>query len=352
MVCLSPLALLKPLSNDCVTYVGERGPGKGKNIVFLAGDEEYRSEEGLPQLARILAIRHGFRCTVVFSINPKGEIDPDTTDNQPGIEALDSADLCVMLLRFRQWPDSQMRHFVDYYLSGKPIIALRTSTHAFAYPSEGRLFSKFSFTSREWKGGFGKHVLGETWVSHWGVHGQQATRGIFDGKHPILRGVKEIFGTTDVYEAAPPEDAEVLVRGAVLTGMNLGDPPATERKKTSMGIEQPVNKPMMPIVWLRQPRNEAGKTNKILTCTMGAATDLLDEGLRRLLVNGSYWAVGLEKKIPSQSDVRIVGEFRPSRFGFGAFRKHVIPSDLAWNRMNRGELWDNGTTGVANSLFR
>src|SRR4249920_250391 len=94
-----------------ITYQGKSGPGAGKHIVFLTGDEEYRSEEGLPQLARILAERHGFKCTVLFSINPQtGAIDPQTKNNEPGIENLDSADLCVMLLRFRAWPDEQMKH--------------------------------------------------------------------------------------------------------------------------------------------------------------------------------------------------------------------------------------------------
>ena len=55
------------LAGDWVTYEGNKGPGKGRHIVFLTGDEEYRSEEALPQLAKILAVRHGFKCTVLFS---------------------------------------------------------------------------------------------------------------------------------------------------------------------------------------------------------------------------------------------------------------------------------------------
>ena len=110
-----------------VVYDGGNGPGKGKHIVLLSGDEEYRSEEGLPMLAKILAVRHGFKCTVLFAINPAdGTIDPLTLTNIPGMEALDSADACVMGLRFRELPDAQMKHFVDYLNAGKPIIALRT----------------------------------------------------------------------------------------------------------------------------------------------------------------------------------------------------------------------------------
>src|SRR5204863_1517375 len=108
-----------------VVYPGGDGPGKGKHIVFISGDEEYRSEEGLPQMAKILAKRHGFKCTVLFSVNPEGEIDPQTLNNIPGLEALDSADLLVILTRFRNLPDEQMKHVDDFLKAGKPVIGLR-----------------------------------------------------------------------------------------------------------------------------------------------------------------------------------------------------------------------------------
>ncbi len=332
MILIAASILMASGAQGWVTYEGANGPGKGKHIVLLAGDEEYRSEEALPQLAKILSVRHGFKCTVLFSINSKGEIDPTVKNNQPGMEALDTADLCIMLLRFREWPDSQMKHFVDYYLAGKPIIALRTSTHAFDYaPDSQSPYRKFHWRSKDWAGGFGKQVLGETWISHWGDHGSQATRGILNAKeamHPILRGVKDMFGTTDVYEAAPPMDAKVLVSGEVLAGMNSTDPGATAQKKSVSGIEQQLNNPMMPIVWTRERQNEAGKSNRILTTTMGSATDLTNEGLRRLLVNGVYWSLVMEKRIPNRTNVDLVGTYMPSRFGFGLFRPGVKPADL------------------------
>src|SRR4026209_2466548 len=156
LILLNLVIAFPAVAKDWVVYEGKQGHGHGKHIVFLSGDEEYRSEEGLPQLAKILAVRHGFKCTVLFSINPQtSEIDPNTGNNIPGIEALDSADLCVMLLRFREWPDEQMKHFVDYYLAGKPIIALRTSTHAFDYGrNSSSAYKKFHWTSGEWKQGF------------------------------------------------------------------------------------------------------------------------------------------------------------------------------------------------------
>ena len=338
--------------NSFVVYDGKKGPGKSKHIVFLTGDEEYRSEEGLPQLAKILSQRHGFKCTVLFAINPKdGSIDPNFQNNLPGAEALDSADAIVMLLRFREWPDAQMKHFVDAYLAGKPIIALRTSTHAFNYPGNSKSpYTKYSWTSTSglisWPGGFGKHVLGETWVAHHGEHKKEATRGIIEPSaknDSILRGITEIFGNTDVY-TANPSDVKVLVRGQVLAGMQPDDPPVPGKK----------NDPMQPVAWTRLHRNEAGNTNKIFCTTMGAATDLQDEGLRRLIVNAVYWSVGL--KVPRKADVGYVGEYKPTMYGFNGYVRGIWPKDHALTHAKNLRLSDGktfkGWEGDTNKTWR
>lgn len=303
---------------DGVVYEGKAGPGQGKHIVLLSGDEEYRSEEAMPQLAKILSQRHGFKCTVLFAINQQtGEIDPKTVDNIPGIAALATADLCYTSLRFRRLPDEQMKPFADYLAAGKPFIGLRTSTHA---------FSGLKGTY-QWFNGFGKEVLGEKWVSHWGVHKKEATKGIIEESaknDPLLRGVTDIFGNSDVYEAYPPADAKILVRGQVLQGMTPDTAPADYKKKRSTDkAEQSVNDPMMPVVWTREYKGESGKMNKVLCTTMGAANELPNESLRRLLINGAFWATGLE--VPAKANVTIVGDFQPSMYGFDGFVKGVKP---------------------------
>src|ERR1700720_2536665 len=132
MAAVCGLWLFAARGAETAVYEGKAGPGVGKHIVFLTGDEEYRSEEGLPQLAKILSTRHGFQCTVLYAIDPRdGTIRPDLHTNIPGLEALDTTDLMVLLLRFRDLPDAQMKHIVDYVESGRPIIGLRTATHAF-----------------------------------------------------------------------------------------------------------------------------------------------------------------------------------------------------------------------------
>jgi hypothetical protein len=334
---LTSFAPVRAADREWVVYEGKNGPGHGKQVVLLAGDEEYRSEEGLPQLAKILAEHHGFKCTVCFSINKNGEIDPNTQDNEPGIEALDTADACIMLLRFRKWPDEQMKHFADYYLAGKPLIGLRTATHSFNFGKQGT-YAKYTYNNngyvagsewKVWSGGFGREVFGDTWVSHWGNHKHQATLGIIEPSakdNPLLRGVTDVFGTSDVYEVSLPSDARILMRGQVLSGMNPTDPPATDRKKRSDKQEQGINDPMMPVAWTREPKNEAGKTNKVLCTTMGAATDLTNEGLRRLIVNGVYWGCGLD--IPAAADVKLVGDYQPTQFGFNEGKKGVKPASL------------------------
>ena len=312
------------IAKDWVVYEGAKGPGLGKSIVFLTGDEEYRSEEGLPMLAKILAERHGFKCTVLFAIDPKdGTIDPNNQTNIPGIAALDTADLCVVQLRFREWPDAQMKHFVDYLDRGGPIIGLRTATHSFAYTrNKQSAYAKFDWNDKEWPGGFGRQVLGDTWINHHGDHGKQSTRGIINEEfksHPILRGVTDIWCPTDVYGVVHlPASASVLVRGEVLTGMKPTDPP----------LAGPKNDPMMPLVWTREYTGENGKTSRVVATTMGAAVDLENVGLRRLLVNACYWTTGLTDKIPAAANVDYVGEYKPTWFGFGKFKPGVKPADL------------------------
>jgi glucose/arabinose dehydrogenase/azurin/type 1 glutamine amidotransferase len=299
-----------------------KGTPNGKHIVFLSGDEEYRSEEGLPMLAKILSQRDGFKCTVLFPIDPDGTIDPNNQTNLPGAEALDSADAIVMLLRFRNWPDDQMKHFVDAVERGVPIIGLRTATHSFAF--KGGTYASYN--------GFGKKVLGEHWVNHWGSHKKEATRAIIEPDNndsPLLNGVGDIFVTTDVYEAYPPADATILLRGQVLKGMNPTDLPADYTKKRSTDHkEQGVNDPMMPIAWSRINKDEkTGRQNRVLCTTMGAATDLQSEDLRRLIVNGIYWGLGMP--VPAKADVAYVDDYKPSPFGFNEFRKGMKPDDYA-----------------------
>ncbi len=326
VILWTALGAVRCLAADLwVVYQGTQGPGQGKHIVLVSGDEEYRSEETLPQLGKILAKHHGFKCTCLFAIDPAtGTIDPNVS-NIPGLEALQSADLMIIFTRFRHLPDEQMKHLVDYIESGKPIIGLRTATHAFNGIKKDSPYFKYNFNSKEWPGGFGKQVLGETWVSHHGKHGAQSTRGVIAGgqqDHPIVRGIKDgdIWGPTDVYgvRLPLPGDSKPLVLGQVLTGMKPNDPP----------VEGKQNDPMMPIAWTKTYTGAQGKAARTFTTTMGASQDFASAGLRRLLVNASYWALGMEDTIPAESWVEIVGKYEPMPFKSNGAKKGVKPEEL------------------------
>jgi len=308
------------------TYEGKDGPGVGKHIVLISGDDEYRSEQTMPMLGKILAMKHGFKCTVLFAIDPSSNtITPSHQTNIPGMEMIDSADLLILGLRFRNLPDDQMKHFVDFLDAGKPMIGTRTTTHAFMYPKTSEsAYKHFGFNSKDWQGGFGQQVMGDTWVNHHGSHGHQSTRGVIaenQKDHPILKGVTDVWGPSDVYGIKNlPDTANVLLNGSVLTGMNPDDKPLE-------GKDAKKNDPMMPVAWTRNFKSKSGKESRIFCTTMGASTDFESEGLRRLVVNAAFWGLEMEDAIPASANVDYVDEYKPTAFGFGTFAKGLTPRD-------------------------
>jgi type 1 glutamine amidotransferase len=310
-----------PAVGPWVVYDGFNGPGKGKHIVLVSGEDEFRSEEAIPQLGKILAKNHGFKCTVLFAIENNGIINPAKNDNIPGLEALKSANLIIMFIRQRNLPDAQMKNIADYVDSGKPIIGLCTATHAFALQS--KTYADYNWDSKgDWEGGFGRFILGETWIDYYGKNGAQSTRGIISrtaAQHPILRGIQDgdIWGPSCAYAVRQPLPfCTPIVLGQVLDGMSPASPPAA-------------GKANVPIAWTKTYRGKEGGSGRVFTTTMGAAQDLQSEGFRRLLANACFWALGMEDKAPGRANVDIVGEYKPSTAGKGSFRKGVKPADHA-----------------------
>ncbi|MBK8975566.1 MAG: hypothetical protein IPM29_06545 [Planctomycetes bacterium] len=341
-------AAQEPADAGPLRYVGTDGPGRDRKVVLVAGDDEYRSEESLPQLARILAFRLGFDCTVLFSLDPEtGAIAPGAQRNLPGLDVLAAADLLVLFTRFRDLPDAQMAPLVDYVESGRPIVALRTSTHAFRLGLESA-YRHWSFNAGDpWPGGFGRQVLGETWIAHHGAHGSQSTRGIAAegaAEHPILRGIandgrgeRAVWDPADVYRVRLPlpADCEPLLFGIVLAGMSPADPPApTVPPAHDGGAPFDPNDPAMPVAWVRERAAglDGAVRQRVFTTTLGAAQAFVHEGTRRLLVNACLWALRMEDRIEPDLDVALVGDFEPSPFGFDRARRGVRPVDLAWPR--------------------
>ncbi len=323
---------------ESVTYQDHEGPGKDKHIVFVTGDEEYRSEEALTQLAQILARRHGFHCTVLFAQDPehKGIIDPNYTDNIPGLEALEKADLMVLFTRFRALPDDQMAHFQNYLINGKPLIAIRTATHAFQFRDSTNKWNHWSNSFKDesspWNGGFGRLVLGEKWYNHHGHHKHQSTRGLIApgaGDHPLVSGLEDgdIWGPTDVYgvRLPMPEGVTPIILGQVINREGDFDendpffglqPTDHEVATTNPGSRRSYdpNDPLMPIAWTKSYQLPDGQTGRSFTSTIGSSTDMANEGVRRLMVNAVYHLLDME--VPAQADVDLIGDYHPSPYGF------------------------------------
>ncbi|OYW77148.1 MAG: cytochrome C precursor [Verrucomicrobia bacterium 12-59-8] len=318
-ILLTLFSLVTFASAAPLVYEGTEGPGKGKHIVFLAGDHEYRSEESMPAIARLLAKHQGFKCTVLFDIDKEGDIIAGEVANMPGMEALDSADLAVVFLRFQQFPAEQMKHLDAYLARGGPVIGLRTATHGFKTTKDDP-FAKYSYDSKVsgYELGFGHQVLGQTWVGHYGTNHKQSTRiAIVPDKaaHPILRGVKDIWVQAGGY-VGKPTDGEILTMAQPLNGMTQ-DSPAD------------ATKPPMPSEWTRTYKSTSGKTGRVFTTLYGTSEDITNEGYRRMIVNGIFWTLGMEDAIKPDLDVSFVGPFKPNTFGGGAYAHGVKPEMYA-----------------------
>ncbi|MES2924745.1 MAG: PVC-type heme-binding CxxCH protein [Verrucomicrobiota bacterium] len=294
------LGCLPASAAEWLSLPAKAGTSNGKKIVLISGDEEYRTEESCPMLAKILSQKYGFSCVVLFAINPDGGyIDPNFQKNIPGTAALDSADLMIIGTRFRQLPDDQIARFAAYLNAGKPVIGIRTATHAF---TGGAKTGDFKWAD------FGLNILGEKWVNHHGKHKVEGARSIVEAanaNHEILRGVGEIFATSDVYGIAnlDQQAATILLRGAVTESL---DP-------ASKNIDGPKNNPLMPLAWLREYTAPNGTTKgKAFCTTLGASVDFADEDLRRMLVNASFHLTGL--KVPDKADVGYIDPFQPTNY--------------------------------------
>jgi hypothetical protein len=318
LIFFSPSLLAQNL-----VYEGASGIGKGKHIVFIASDHEYRGEETCPAIARILAHRYGFKCTVLFGLDDNGHIKPGSS-KIPGMEALDKADMMFLFLRFLAPDDASMEHFISYLNRGGPVLGLRTTTHGFN-GLKGKN-SKYNYNSRDksYDWGFGRQVLGETWrpregAGHYGSNHKFSTRMFVvpeQKNHPVMRGVKDMHAMAGAYSAVPIEGSVILGKNQVLDSMKPDGKPLP-------------NKPPSPSIWVRTYKSASGKEGRVFTSTQGASEDIISEGVRRCIINGVFWCMGLDESIKADMNVDFVGPYQPTTFSFGGGRKKVKPIDLA-----------------------
>ncbi|MEM9646805.1 MAG: ThuA domain-containing protein, partial [Planctomycetota bacterium] len=302
-----------PESDLWLTFSGGDGLEKRKHIVLVAADQEYRSEQSMPMLAGILSTYHGFDCTVLFSVDEKGDVNPTipaplkddsgmTHHRIPGLQHLAKADCVILLTRFMQLPEGQLKLIHDYLDSGKPLIALRTANHGF--------WRDFGYRKGDRKVSL-REIFGGTFMGHHGGWHRESTRGIIvpeNASHPILVGVKDVWGPSDVYrchnENHPlPDDCLPLLLGQPLVDLTQDAEPNLEKEA-------------LPIAWVKQWIGNQGKESKIFHFTMGSAKDFESEGVRRAVVNAVYWGLGMVDAIAADSNVEPIGSYTPLKSGF------------------------------------
>jgi uncharacterized protein len=283
------------------------GAGDPPHVAFVTGDEEYRSEESMPMLARILANRYGFRVTVCYALTD-GIIDPNRVDNIEGLEALEDADMMVMFTRFRNLPDDQLKYITGFAESGRPMAGFRTATHAFQY-GDGH---PNSYLDSEWP----HEVFGLPWIRH---HGSANSTDVSivdeQSDHPVLRGVEPFHARSWLYHSPTLKGSAVplltgrAVRGADPGGDYFDDPHA--------------------VAWTHAYEGGQG-TSRVFFTTLGHPFDFFNESMRKLALNGIFWALGMEDRIPEGGlDADVIGEFNPNNAGFGnAYKPDVRPEDV------------------------
>jgi len=307
-------------------YAGGEGPGEGRRVVLIAADQEYRSEQAMPMLAKVLSTHHGFHCTVLFGVNDQGEVDPTMPvypedgkefkeHHIPGLEQLASADLVIFFPRLLTLPMNERELIVQYIDSGKPIISLRTGNHGFHAP----LPYKINGRQVDWG-----EVVGGSFMGHHGNWQADSTRGTpvaAQKDHPILTGVSDIWGNSDVYRTyeeggSLPAGCTALVWGQPLLGRNRDDPPNPQLEP-------------LPVAWFKHWQTSESKSARVFQSTMGSGTDLQCAGLRRLIVNAVYWAMEMESAITPTRSVDIVGTYCPLESGFHYTELGIVPKPVS-----------------------
>ncbi len=233
---------------------------KRPRVVFISAESEYGAAESLPGFAHELETKYGFYCEILQGSTERS--GPERHEFS-GMESLENADLVVVFARRRAFPQEQMKYLHLYLEKGKPLIGLRTASHAFDARGMGPK------DHAEWTK-FDPDVLGGNYHGHYG-RGPTTTVTVVDGaeKHPILTGVKTPFtSVSSLYQVSPlKKSTKTLLIGTI------------------------PDKEPEPVAWT----NSYGKSLVFYT-SLGHVDDFKNPQFRRLLVNAVFWAI--DKPMP------------------------------------------------------
>ncbi len=290
---------------------------KAPHIVFVIGDEEYRSEESMPMLGEILHRELGAKISLCYPLNANGIIDPNVTDNIEGLESLATADLMVVFTRWRNLPANQAKMITDYAESGRPMVGFRTATHTFMYKDNPEM----QHLNNDWPA----KVFGQQWITHHG-HFEDGNAPLTqvsilpDSKTKILNGFEPFQAYSWLYHV---NGGDWKLNGDArpfLEGKSLRSNHEMEGNLEKFPITNPV-------AWIKTYTGTSGKTARVFFTTLGHPYDFKNESMRKLALNGIYWSLGIEKQIPKKGvNAEMVSDYNPNNSGFGEkFKKNMKP---------------------------
>lgn len=250
---------------------------KQPHIVLVVGTPHYSPELSMPLLAKELE-RLGFRTTLVMGA---GNPEKKTENVLPGIEALDNADAAIFFMRFLKLPDNEWKHIENYVLAGKPIIALRTTTHSFKYDKNHPRFA--------WNDDFGRRVMGTPYI----VHQSGTTHVSVVPKyksHPVMTNVTETEWVSQGTLYLTRLESGCI---PLMTGTGTGKARLVEKEFGPVSVNASESDI---VAWAWQ--NEWG--GKVFGTSFGHPADFAHAVFTRMLINSVYWAV--EKPLPSADE--------------------------------------------------
>lgn len=314
-------SLLSLLAIACLLVgLSANQPAAPLHIVFVTGDEEYRSEESMPMLGRILKRELGAKITVCYALALDGTIDPNRLDHIEGLEALKTADLMVVFARYRELPQAEAKLITDYAESGRPVVGFRTATHTFLYKRDSSLMH----LNNDWS----EKLFGQRWITHHG-HFEDgnapltAVSPLPSASTPILNGVRPFQAYSWLYHV---DGGDWKLRGdcqPILEGKSLRSKHQQEGNLAKYPLTQPV-------AWTKTYTGAGGKAARVFFTTLGHPFDFKETAVRKLALNGVYWALGLENKIPKNGvKADLTAPYEPNNSGFGEkFKKNQKPQEI------------------------
>ena len=224
-------------------------------LVMLIAEHEYETIKSLPEFAT-QQLAKDFRVTIVSGSLAEGRNDFD------GIESVADADVLLVSVRRRTPPKAQLEVIRRHVAAGKPVVGIRTASHAFAL----RRGQTVPPGGADWPE-FDAEVIGGNYTNHHGA-GPAASIALAPGAkadHPILRGVTLPFATaSSLYKNTPLRDgAQPLLTGTI------------------------PNQAPEPVAWTFT-RKDGGRT---FYTSLGSPADFKDAAFTQLLRNGLLWAV-------------------------------------------------------------